>query len=166
MDYTIAEVSTKLNISKVTLYKKIKQLNNELKTFLTIKNGVKYLDDTGIEIIRNSMNNFNQVNNNFNHEIQENPQSIANDEVLAELKELKKIKDELILQVKSENELLKNEIVQKNKQIEELNKALSQSQKINENNQVLMREQQQRALLLENEEQKESRGFWSRMFKN
>ena len=176
MVYTIAEVSEKLNISKVTIYKKIKSLNHELKSFLTVKNGVKYLDDKGIEVIKNSIENFNQVNNNLNHELPETSQSIANDEVLTELKELKKSKYELVNQLKSEIEslkqdkheyinLFKNQLETKDKQIEELNKALTQSQQLNENNQILLKQhQEEKVLFLENESQKEQ-SFWRRLFK-
>lgn len=53
--YRVIEVAEMLSVSKVTIYKKLKQLAKELKPHISEKEGVSYLTDVGVKIIGDSM---------------------------------------------------------------------------------------------------------------
>jgi len=120
--YTIKEVSRILGISPQAVYKKLnqfnKQLGNELKE--VEKNGklVKVVTDKGLEILKGTV---------------EQPRLETDD------KQLNNLLNETIT-------MLSHQLEVKDKQIQELNDRLREQQELNRNNQVLLRNEQQKAL--------------------
>jgi DNA-binding Lrp family transcriptional regulator len=123
LDYTVQETATKLNISRMTVYKKIDKLT-ELKKHIKIKNGKKYLTDNGIEIIKLSLENYKEVTPELTVILQ---------------RQLEELKIERDNQVK----YLQFQIETKDKQLESKDELLK-------NFQVLLGHEQQAKALLEN----------------
>jgi len=58
--YKVIEVANMLNVSKVTVYKKMTQLKKELKPFIKKKKNITYLETEAIELIKNSLAQFSE----------------------------------------------------------------------------------------------------------
>ena len=150
MLYTILEVSEKLNTSKVTVYKKINSVK-ELTEFITVKNNVKYINEEGLEFLRELISK--QVNSN-------------------EFKEVKNNTDKNTYKSSYENAFnylqedyintLKKQIEEKDKQLEEKDKIIRKQMELNENNQILLKQEKERFLMLEEMNQK---SIWQKIFK-
>lgn len=116
--FTVEEVSEQLNVSKVTIYAKLKKFNN----MVVIKQGKKYIDTELFNLIKNDLKSKDTDNNNLNSDINNNT---LNDEVATDTDDLININKDLI------NALLE-QLKEKDKQISELHKLI-------ENNQVLLK---------------------------
>ena len=174
--YTVTEISKQLNVSRVTAYNRIKKLDKELRPFTKVVNNITYIEQQGLDILMGNIGdlqinteNLQDLNNINNDSVQDTqkPDSVNVVDVLSDSnKSLTKEIEYLKQQLQDKHEyinLFKDQLETKDKQIEGLNNSLNQSQKINENNQVLLREQ--KVLMLENQDQKE-KGFWKRLFSN
>lgn len=53
--YRIIEVARMLGVSKVTVYKKINKNKKLLKNHVHIRSNISYVDDEGVEIIKNTI---------------------------------------------------------------------------------------------------------------
>lgn len=53
--HRVIEVATLLNVSKVTIYKKMESYKQELKGHIKKQKSITYLDDEAVEIIKNSL---------------------------------------------------------------------------------------------------------------
>jgi len=53
--YRVIEAANMLGVSKVTVYKKISHFKKELKPFIHKKRNVTYIDDEGVQFIRDSL---------------------------------------------------------------------------------------------------------------
>lgn len=53
--YRVIEVARMLGVSKVTVYKKISKNKKILKNHVVTRSNITYIDDEGVEIIRNSI---------------------------------------------------------------------------------------------------------------
>lgn len=115
--YSVEEVSEQLNVSKVTIYAKLKKFNN----MVVIKQGKKYIDTELFNLIKNDLKSKDNNNNNLNSDIND----ILNDEVATDTDDLININKDLI------NALLE-QLKEKDKQISELHKLI-------ENNQILLK---------------------------
>lgn len=124
MFYTVAEVAELTNLSKVSIYNKLKL--KELKPYVTKKQGVTYIDDQGLKLIKNSLSSFNMKLNIDT----EKPSEMAETQ---DFKEGLNVKDDYLNYLKMENERLWNELQEKNNQIDKLSQLV-------ENGQVLLRE--------------------------
>lgn len=150
--YTVSQVAEIFKTSNVTMYKKIKKLEKELENE-QIKNGrTTYLTEKAIEIIRE--NTFMD----FNNEDEEDPGA-------EDPKEIKE-DDRLINRLENEVEYLRGLIKERDEQIKESNRLL-------ENFQVLLKNEQEKTLMIENKSEtaitttengEEKRGFFG-MFK-
>ncbi len=155
MLYTITEISELINLSKVSVYKRLKL--KEMEPFITIKNKTTYVNDEGLTFIKTTLSNVNRKVNISTDE------AISQDDYLS-------LKKEYINQ-------LKQQITEKDIQISKL-------LELNKNNQILLKENpQQNILLLEEHfqdldtkledvknnmaERKEhhNKGFFSKIFK-
>lgn len=117
MLYDAAKISEQCNVSKLTAYVKLKL--PEVKPLVINKNGKLFVDDKGLELIKESLKQIKQA------EIE-----IAGME--AEL-----LKEDMIEILKSNNEFLKKQLNIKDDQIEGVKKLL-------ENNQILFKEEQEK----------------------
>lgn len=53
--YRVIEVAKLLGVSKVTVYKKINKNKKQLKNHIHTRSNITYIDDIGIEIIKNTI---------------------------------------------------------------------------------------------------------------
>lgn len=136
--YKVIEVSKILGVSKVTIYKKIDIFKKELKPYMHKKKNITYIDDAGVNIIRDSL-----IDNNVIVDVN------VNNEEISKLKYLINEKNNTInLQftniIESEYlvnsdldimiEFLENQIRLKKNQIVSLDKSLKTFKKINKVN--------------------------------
>lgn len=56
--YKVIEVANMLNVSKVTIYKKMNQLKKELRPYVKKKKNITYIETEGIELIKSSLTQF------------------------------------------------------------------------------------------------------------
>jgi hypothetical protein len=117
-EYSIKEALIELNISRATLYNRLKLQEKNLKDHINIKDGKKYISSIGIKILKN------------NDSIDESK------EVDKDNFELNKENDFL----KSQIEFLQSQLEKKDEQIETLSKLV-------ENSQVLLKNEQKAKLI-------------------
>ncbi len=134
MTYTVEEAATKLNVSKVAIYNKIKL--DEFKKLVTKKRGKTYLDDTLINLIKDSLKP--SINLKAKEKSSDNEDSaaeaIASDVVDAEPQTInfnKEFVDALLKQLDV-----------KDIQIQDLSNRLNQEQDLHKNTQILFKQQQ------------------------
>ena len=132
MQYTVAEVAEITKLSKVTIYSKLKQ--DKLKPHLSKSQGITYVNDEGLKLIKDSLVSFVDK---LNSQEQKQQETAQNEPCEADLN----LTTEYINYLKSENERLWNEMQKKNNQIEKLSQLL-------ENGQVLLREKPQQDIQL------------------
>lgn len=150
MLYSILEVSKKLNISKVTVYKKINSVKG-LTEFITVKNNVKYINEEGFEFLKELT--VNHVNSKGLKGV--NSEDKKNNVEGIEYKAFNYLQEDYI-------NTLKKQIEEKDRQLEEKDKIIKKQMELNENNQVLLRQEKERLMLLEANNNK---SFWKRIFK-
>ena len=134
--YTILEASKKVGVSKVTVYKKIKN-SKELSKCVSTENGIQYMSDAGIEILEKLISvNHAQCkleSNNINNDIS----SVVN-----MLTDLQKQDNQVICKLNDQIEFLRKQLEEKDRQIERNQIAINQSQ-------ILLKEKEERVLELE-----------------
>lgn len=113
---TIEQLASELKISKMTIYNKIKLMDDKLKGHILKENNVTLIDEVGSELIKNSIS----------------PKKFKRDETVKRKQEeqIEGNKDSFQFKL---IETLEDQLKKKDKQIESL-------LRINENNQVLLRE--------------------------
>ncbi|MBZ9634499.1 hypothetical protein [Clostridium sp. FP1] len=117
MIYDALKVSKRLNISKVTVYAKMKL--PEIKAFLIFHNGKTCVDEEGLEAIKQSLK-YNQT---------------SEEEVAAT--DVTSLKKDMIDILKNNIEFLKEQLTVKDGQLYDINKLL-------ENTQILFRQDQEK----------------------
>ena len=137
---SVAEVSVLTGLSKVNIYNKIKL--KEIEKYVVKNKGITYISDEGISLIFEGLNlnhdKLNGLTEGLNSEREDVEVSIGNayfKEFKLELKELNK---DYLNSLKSENEVLKKQLDEKDKQISELHKLI-------ENSQILLKEEQKKS---------------------
>ena len=139
MLYTILEVSEKINLSKVSIYKKLK--SDELKVHITKKKGVSYIDEEGFNLIRDSLKTEKTKESN----------TTSKQETAAD-------SDTINLKLDYIN-YLKQQIKTKDQLILKISDLLEKALKLNENNQVLLKDKPK---LIE----EPKKGFWAKLFES
>lgn len=129
MLYSVAEVSDTIGVSKQSIYNKMKL--KELEEHISKKQGITYIDEVGLNLIRNSLNTTTDDLNCSKNESEDN----GLDEESATCKEDSTLDKEFF-------NLLKEQLKEKDIQIHELHKLI-------ENNQVLLKDKPQDIKLLE-----------------
>ena len=185
MSYTIAEVSKLINLSKVSIYRKLKL--KEVKEHTSKKQGITYIDEEGFNLIKYGIKN---EKDEFKYTLKQNPISseIAidvnlNKEMINLLKDQLKEKDKQL----TEKDLhFNNQLNVKDLQINNLNERLKQSLELNRNSQVLLKDKPHEDILLleehfqnlddkleevknkmlDRKEQQEKKSFLTRIFKS
>lgn len=125
--YTVEEAATKLNVSKVTIYSKLKIYSD----MVIIKQGKRYIDEELLNLIKDTLKSKNDLNYDENSSEFENSENV---DVSNDSEYLTNLNSELI-------STLIEQLKEKDKQIDHL-------MKLNENNQVLLKEQQSKDLKL------------------
>lgn len=136
---SVAEVSVLTGLSKVSIYNKIKL--KEMEQYVVKNKGITYVSEEGITLIKEGLNlkedTLNSLNNNLKEEQDEIDISIDNKESEDFKLELKGLNKDYLNTLKSENEVLRKQLNEKDKQIAELHKLI-------ENSQVLLKEEQKK----------------------
>lgn len=164
MLYTIQEASNQLKISKVTIYKKIKN-SPEFKAFIKVKNNTKFIEPEGLDWLRENI-----VNNNNVNQLKETPsnnsENIFNKAIVNTFNHLQ---DEYVNSLKQqisslENYIktLENERENKNYQLEEYNKRLAENNKLMENMQVLLNNYNKKQIVENIEQNRKWWQIWTR----
>lgn len=136
MLYTVAEVSDLTNLSKVSIYRKLKL--KELEPHIVKNQNITYITQEGLNLIKGGLkDNIDGLNELNNKDIEEESR-----EDNTEVKEDLNINRELI------NTLLE-QLKEKDKQIHELNNRLAAEQDLHKNTQVLFGRQQEPKMLEE-----------------
>ena len=97
--YRVIEVARMLGVSKVTIYKKVNKNKKTLKNHIHTRSNITYIDDVGVEIIKDTI----EVNSSLNY---------------GSGNELDDIKKEYLDDLNETLELLNNQIHVKKRQVQ------------------------------------------------
>lgn len=137
MLYDVNKIADLTNVSKVTIYNKLKL--KQLKPFIVKKQGKTYVSEDGFNLIKNALNLNDSLKVHLNPKETEHA---VNAEISVDSTQLINLKDDLIKSLKSEVEFLRNEITVKNNQLDKKDKLI-------ENMQILLKQEQDHKLLEE-----------------
>ena len=136
---SVAEVSVLTGLSKVSIYNKIKL--KEFEKYVVKNKGITYISDEGINLIFKGLNfkdvTLNGLNEGLNLQREDVGISVENTDFKEFKLELKELNKDYLNSLKFENELLKKQLDEKDKQIAELHKLI-------ENSQILLKEEQKK----------------------
>jgi len=169
MIYTIAEVSTLINLSKASIYNKIKL--NEFKDHVSKRQGVTYLDETALNLIQS-------VSKDYKEDLNDIP---VDYEIATDTDYINTLKEDINYLKNQLNEQLK----QKDLQIEQKDNQISKLIDLNKNSQILLKDKPQQDILQleehfsvlddkleevknkmsDRKEQQEKRSLFSKMFR-
>ena len=139
---SVAEVSVLTGLSKVSIYNKIKL--KEIEQYVVKNKGITYISDEGITLIKKGLNlkveTLNSLKDSLKVDEEEVAVSIENKEIEEFKVELKELNKDYLNSLKSENELLKRQLDEKDNQIAELHKLI-------ENSQILLKEEQKKMII-------------------
>lgn len=126
--FSVEEVAETLNVSKVTIYAKLKKFNDKV----VMMQGKKYITDELLSLIKQDLNLKGKLNNDLNTDE-------VNEEIAID-------KDDLIKVNKELNTTLIQQLEEKDRQINELHKKIDELINLNKNNQVLLKQQQDKEI--------------------
>ncbi|NFO48625.1 hypothetical protein FDB40_17370 [Clostridium botulinum] len=168
MLYSVSEISNLINLSKVSIYKKLKL--KEIEPHITKLQGVTYVNEVGFNLLKESLNLNEKIKTNLNNEN-------INVEIATDLVDFKEDLTSLNLLKDDYIETLKKQVEEKDNQIQELHKLIK-------NNQVLLKQEKEVNLLqleqhlkdvdlklndvkekMEQRKQEKKKGFFKRIFK-
>lgn len=166
----MSEIADMLCISKVAVYKKLnKQLKNELTNHIKLVDGVKYITDEGLQVIKDSID-INLVNN----QVYENKSTDDIDKSnLDDLTRLKDLQEDYINSLKDQLNLLKEQLKTKDIQLENKDRQLESKDELLKNFQILLKQQEQiqcenkklmEYIAVTREEDNNKKGFFSKLF--
>jgi hypothetical protein len=174
MDYiNIQDVAKQLNISRMTVYNKLKnrEIYKELKPHLKTIKKVRYFDNKGIELlkkhitVKDSSKTENEIDSN--NDLDDN----SNDEYKKLSEGIKDLQVNFINNLKDQIKQLQNQVNEKDKQIMEhlkqLNtkdKQLDNKDELLRNFQVLLKNEQENIKLLKEDNKKNANTIWNRLF--
>ena len=141
---SVSEISVLTGLSKVSIYKKIKQ--EKFQKFITRNKGITYVSEDGVKLIlkefevkRVKSDGLNSLNCEHDFENEEVAITIENKGIEEEKEWLKELKVNYINSLKDEINYLREQIEKKDNQIQEL-------VNLNKNNQVLLKQQQDKEI--------------------
>lgn len=173
MFYSISEASKILKTTRATVYKKVERLDS-IQEHIVTKNNGKFIDDIGLEMIRQSLID-NQKSKSYtkvdtpecipqtsekDDNLDSKPLEVYTEASIQLVDSLQRHIQELTKQLDIKDkqiEIKDNQISAKDRQIDALTD-------ISKNNQVLLREAQQKIFLLESPKEQGKRSFWDRFF--
>ncbi|MBS6889758.1 MAG: hypothetical protein KH200_18005, partial [Clostridium sp.] len=122
---SVSEISVLTGLSKVSIYKKIKQ--EKFQEFITRNKGITYVSEDGVKLIlkefevkRVKSDGLNSLNCEHDFENEEVAITIENKGIEEEKEWLKELKVEYINSLKDEIKYLRKQIEKKDNQIQEL----------------------------------------------
>lgn len=132
MLYDVEKISKLTNLSKVTIYKKLKL--KEIKPYIVRKQGKSYIDEEGFTLIKQGLNS----NDKLNEEL--NTKDIETDEIAytaTDKEDMIKVKNDLIDSLNEQVIFLRGQLGVKDIQLESKDKLL-------ENMQILVKDSQRK----------------------
>ena len=142
MTYTVAEISQELNISKVSIYNRLKK--KEFKGLTTKRQGITYINEKGFNLIKVDINPPEEIVNDVKDKETYNT---VNEEIATDTESLN-IDKELFKLLKDQLNQNSIQMQTKDKQIEELNERMKQLIELNKNSQILLKDKPQQDILL------------------
>lgn len=131
MLYNVDQAAIKLNVSKQSIYNKIKLKEYKCKTIK--KSGKTYLDDELLNLIKDSL----KIKSNIESQVEnDNIENLSNKEIATDTNELLNLNKDLF------NTLIE-QLKEKDLQIQELNNRLATEQELTKNMQILHLKQHQ-----------------------
>ena len=130
--FTVEEVAMDLSVSKVTVYNKLKKYESKV----VLKQGKKYITEDLLNLIKEELKVKREVKNQENEKCV-NQEIAVNREVSFKLNE--SLNADLI-------EILKEQLREKDIQLREKDKQIQELIKLNKNNQVLLKQQQDKEI--------------------
>lgn len=131
MLYTVAELSELISLSKVSIYNKLKL--KELEPHIIKNKGITYVTEEGFNLIKESLNLKEPIESDLKEK------EVTVDVAPEEIEDSVNLKEDYINYLKQENERLWNELSEKNNQLNNKDDLL-------ENMQVLIKQEQIKAL--------------------
>lgn len=126
MLYDAKKIAKLLNISTVTAYAKLKL--DEIKPLIIIQNGKSFVNDKGLEAIRQNL----KYNTN------------SNAEEASTTAEIEELKDDMIETLKNNIEFLKEQLIIKDNQLLSKDDQIKEINQLFENTQVLFKQEQEK----------------------
>ena len=114
--YDAPQIAKLLNISKVTVYAKFKL--PEVKPYVVLQNGKSFVDDKGLDIIKEALK-----------------YNIAPKEIDTNENELDLLKEDMISSLKDNIEFLKQQLIAKDNQIQDIKQLFENTQVLFKNDQ-------------------------------
>ena len=136
MIYTVAKVSELVNLSKASIYNKLKL--KEFESYITKKQGITYISGEGLKLIQSDLKYYKDNNT-------------VNEEVATDSDFINTLKDDITYlkdQAKQKDLQFSNQLKEKDKQLENYSERLKQAHKLIENNQILLKEKPKQEILL------------------
>ena len=137
--FTVEEVSKLLSVSKVTIYAKLKKYGSKV----VVKQGKKYVTEELLSLIKQELNLKECLK--YNLKVENNTGAI-NQEIATDRDDLINLNQDLI-------NFLKQQLEEKDIQLREKDKQIEELINLNKNNQILLKQQQDKEInqkLLEN----------------
>jgi hypothetical protein len=155
MEYTISEASRKLNVTRVTIYKKLEKIEG-IQQYIQNRGKTKYISDVGLELIKKSILESCKVYtiqsiqdvNMYTSDKDNIDINASNNKDFSMYTDIQQsIHVEYINSLKSQIEGLNRQLESKDKHIDAQNDHIQSLAKLNENNQILLSQAQQKILL-------------------
>lgn len=138
---SVSEIAVLTDLSKVSIYNKLKL--KEIAPFIIKNKGITYVSEDGVALIKSSLNlKGDDLNTLYNRSIDDDKEvdvSLDNKGIQDVKVQLKELNVEYTNSLKKEIESLKGQLDEKDKQITELIG-------LNKNNQVLLKQQQDKEI--------------------
>lgn len=130
--FTVEEVSKLLSVSKVTIYAKLKKHESKV----VVKQGKKYVTEELLSLIKQELNLKECLKDNLKVE---NDKEVINQEIATDRDDLINLNQDLI-------NFLKQQLEEKDIQLREKDKQIEELINLNKNNQVLLKQQQDKEI--------------------
>jgi hypothetical protein len=158
-EMSIAELALKFEKSQDTIRRLLKHV--PMHCIRRVEKGKKLINADGIHVLSDLLRHSSYADAYAKKDLHMNYTQPEEESFKGELKFLKQqlnVKDEQILKL---NNQLDKQLEKKDHQILELHKRLAESQELNRNQQILLKNEQEKLLLLENN----NKGIFERIFK-
>ena len=153
-----------LGFSKVTIYNKINSLKSDLKGCISKKKGITYINSKGLSIIRASLGLKVDEDTLINDD-EFKAEDTLNNEDIKQFKDIENLVETIKKTVETGQENYINSLLDQIEHLkEELNRKdeqLNNTLRLLENSQVLIKDNKEKILELESQEQKERRSFFN-----
>lgn len=134
--FTVEEVSKLLSVSKVTIYAKLKKYESKV----VVKQGKKYVTEELLSLIKQELNLKECLKDNLKDNLKvENNTGAINQEIATDRDDLINLNQDLI-------NFLKQQLEEKDIQLREKDKQIEELINLNKNNQILLKQQQDKEI--------------------